>query len=201
MAKNRILGLLLRRNKPNPHGDQGGLRSFWNWLSSWRRDNHYPFKQHIVARLATFAIVAIWFRFIWKDILMVEITEPDLDYVLGLILTIGALLGLAAGIIVVGSTLWFVTNAPDGQIDERERDEKLRAYQLAYQYIMGLMAIGVVLLEFAPTVYEDLTESSAWQPDLGTIQSFVVSIFLTGLLLPTMLLAIQSPTEESEEVQ
>jgi hypothetical protein len=191
----------LRKKRPRPRGDEGGLRAFWNWISGYRRDNHYPFKQHLVARLAAFAIAAIWFRFIWKELLMIRISDPNLEYVLGFIFTFGAVLGLIAGIIVVGSTLWFVTNAPEGQIDERERDEKLRAYQLAYQYLMALMAIGVVLLEFAPKIYEDMKGTTAWQPDIGTLQNFVVSIFLTGLLLPTMLLAIQSPTEDPEEAE
>jgi hypothetical protein len=132
---------------------------------------------------------------------MTHLTTSALADFVTAISTLATALGLVAGFIVVGSTLWFVTNAPEGQIDERERDEKLRAYQLAYQYLMGLMAIGVVLLEFAPGIYEDLTGTVARQPDLGTLQLFVVSIFLTGLLLPTLLLAIQSPSEESDENQ
>lgn len=202
MAKNKLLGLLLRKERPRRVAVQdGGIKSFWNWLSGYRRENHYPFKQHIVARLAAFAIGVLWVRFLWKKFLMTHLTTSALADFVTAISTLATALGLVAGFIVVGSTLWFVTNAPEGQIDERERDEKLRAYQLAYQYLMGLMAIGVVLLEFAPGIYEDLTGTVARQPDLGTLQLFVVSIFLTGLLLPTLLLAIQSPSEESDENQ
>jgi hypothetical protein len=202
MAKNKLLGLLLRKERPRQSAvREGGMKSFWNWLSSHRRENHYPFKQHIVARLAAFAIGVLWVRFIWKKFLMTHFTTSVLADFVTIISTIATVLGLVAGFIVVGSTLWFVTNAPDGQIDERERAEKNRSYQLAYQYIMGLMATGVVLLEFAPGIYEDLTGTVARQPDLGTLQLFVVSIFLTGLLLPTLLLAIQSPSEESDENQ
>jgi membrane protease YdiL (CAAX protease family) len=101
------------------------------------------------------------------------------------------LVGLVGCGAIFLTTFSYTANAPDHQIDERERAERNAVYFRAYQVVIGavfvlfLALIGVRLL-------------SDWTPTVGTLEELLTLIGIGGLALPAALLAWRSSAEDDE---
>jgi len=101
------------------------------------------------------------------------------------------LAGLVGCGVIFLTTFSCTANAPDHQIDERERAERNAAYFRAYQVVIS----AVFLLFLALIGLRLLTE---WTPTVGTIEELLTLIGIGGLALPAAILAWRSPAEEDE---
>jgi len=92
------------------------------------------------------------------------------------------LVGLVGCLVIFMTTFSFTANAPDHQIDERERAERNAAYVRAYQvvitavFLLFLTMIGVRLL-------------TDWTPTVSMLEDLLTVIGVGGLALPPALLA------------
>lgn len=111
----------------------------------------------------------------------------------GLSLAVSAfkLAGLVGCAVIFLSTFSFTANAPDHQIDERERAERNAAYVRAYQVVIG----AVFLMFLALIGIRLLTD---WTPTVGTLEELLTLLGIGGLALPAAILAWRSPAEEDD---
>lgn len=109
----------------------------------------------------------------------------------GLSLAISALklAGLVGCAVIFLSTFSFTANAPDHQIDERERAERNAAYVRAYQVVIG----AVFLMFLALIGIRLLTD---WTPTVGTLEELLTLLGIGGLALPAAILAWRSSADE-----
>lgn len=109
----------------------------------------------------------------------------------GLSLGISALklAGLVGCAVIFLSTFSFTANAPDHQIDERERAERNAAYVRAYQVVIG----AVFLMFLALIGIRLLTD---WTPTVGTLEELLTLLGIGGLALPAAILAWRSSADE-----
>ena len=87
------------------------------------------------------------------------------------------------------TTFSFTANAPDHQIDERERTERSAAYVRAYQIV-----IGAVFLLFLASIAARLFTS--WTLTVAALEELLTLIGIGGLALPAAILAWRSSAEE-----
>lgn len=110
---------------------------------------------------------------------------------LGLFVSLLKLAGLAGCIAIFLTTFSFTANAPDRQIDERERAERNAAYFLAYQGVIGAVFV-LFLASMAARLFTD------WTPTVPVLEELLTLIGIGGLALPAAILAWRSPAEEDE---
>ena len=101
------------------------------------------------------------------------------------------LAGLLGCFVIFLTTFSFTANAPDHQIDERERAERNTAYFHAYQVVIG----AVFLMFLALIGIRLLTD---WAPTIGTLEELLTLIGIGGLALPPAILAWRSSADELE---
>lgn len=109
----------------------------------------------------------------------------------GLVVSLLKLAGLVGCGVIFLTTFSFTANAPDHQIDERERAERNVAYFRAYQVV-----IGAVFLMFLALI--GIRWLSDWTPTVGTIEELLTLIGIGGLALPAAILAWRSSAEDDE---
>lgn len=78
---------------------------------------------------------------------------------------------------------WLLGNAPDGQLDEREVQMRLRAYHASYVTLVSLVFAGLVLWSLGVDLIDPL------QLDYVRISALIWGLFLYGLTLPTAMIA------------
>lgn len=109
----------------------------------------------------------------------------------GLVVSALKLAGLVGCCVIFLTTFSFTANAPDHEIDERERAERNAVYFRAYQVVIS----AVFLLFLALIGIRLLTD---WTPTVGTIEELLTLIGIGGLALPAAILAWRSTAEEDE---
>ena len=101
------------------------------------------------------------------------------------------LAGLIGCLVIFLTTFSFTANAPEHQIDERERIERNTAYFLAYQVV-----IAAVFLLFLTSIAVRLF--TAWTPSVMVLEELLTLIGIGGLALPAAILAWRSTADEEE---
>lgn len=122
-------------------------------------------------------------------LLDLALAPPDGGF--GLVVSLLKLAGLVGCGVIFLTTFSFTANAPDHQIDERERAERNVAYFRAYQVV-----IGAVFLMFLALI--GIRWLSDWTPTVGTIEELLTLIGIGGLALPAAILAWRSSAEDDE---
>lgn len=101
------------------------------------------------------------------------------------------LAGLVGCAVIFLSTFSFTANAPDHQIDERERAERDSAYFRAYQIVIGavfFLFLGLIGMRWL----------AEWTPTVGTLEELLTLLGIGGLALPAAILAWRSSADEDE---
>jgi hypothetical protein len=101
-----------------------------------------------------------------------------------------ALVAFGATIPLMLSTYAFRANAPDEQIDERERAERYRAYYWTLLYLLTGVLIAFIAVDakrLAPLL------------SMAVVSNLLQVLFLTTLALPTAILAWRDRTTSDEE--
>lgn len=130
--------------------------------------------RHTVRILGAASIGGLWGWFLLKFLL------PSATGVVDVALGVLALVAIVAMIPLMLSTYAFRANAPDHQIDEREVVERNAAYLWTLRYLLTGVLLSYLFVDvrrFASVV------------SLGVVSNLLQVLFLTALVLPTVLLA------------
>lgn len=122
---------------------------------------------------------------------LLDLVFGPLDGALGVAVSALKLAGLVGCGVIFLTTFSFTANAPDHQIDERERAERNAVYFRAYQVVIG----AVFLLFLAMVGTRLLTD---WTPTIGTLEELLTLLGIGGLALPAALLAWRSSADDEE---
>jgi hypothetical protein len=101
------------------------------------------------------------------------------------------LVGLIGCFVIFMTTFSFTANAPDHQIDERERADRNAAYVRAYQAV-----ITAVFLLFLTTICARLLTD--WTPTVSMLEDLLTVIGVGGLALPPAILAWRAMAEDED---
>lgn len=122
---------------------------------------------------------------------LLDLALAPQDSGVSLVVSLLKLAGLIGCGVIFLTTFSFTANAPDHQIDERERTERNAVYFRAYQVVLG----AVFLLFIALLAIRWLSD---WTPTVGTLEELLTLIGIGGLALPAAILAWRSSAEEDE---
>lgn len=134
--------------------------------------------------LSVLSIGGFWSWFLLKFLL------PSPSGVLEMMVGLLALVAFGSTIPLMLSTYAFRANAPDEQIDERERAERYRAYYWTLLYLLTGVLIAFIPVDakrFAPLL------------SMAVVSNLLQVLFLTTLALPTAILAWRDRTTSDEE--
>ncbi|MEN9509929.1 MAG: hypothetical protein RLZZ621_2492 [Gemmatimonadota bacterium] len=137
-----------------------------------------------VRLLSVIAIDGLWAWFLLKFFLPSE--SGALEVAVGAL----AVVAIIAAIPLMLSTYAFRANAPDEQIDERERAERYRAYYWTLLYLLTGVLIAFIAVDakrLAPLL------------SMGVVSNLLQVLFLTTLALPTAILAWRDRATSDEE--
>lgn len=101
------------------------------------------------------------------------------------------LVGLVGCLAIFSTTFSFTANAPDHEIDERERAERNAAYVRAYQVV-----ITAVFLLFLTTI--GLRLLTEWTPTVSMLEDLLTVIGVGGLALPAAILAWRAAGDDED---
>lgn len=183
----------------NESKDNVGLKGLWKSLFHPRRNQFRHLSPKTVARLSGVAIVGIWMMFLVESLLSRMTGESPLWVDIGRAILL--IVSVAAGALATLSTTWFVNSTDDMNIDERETHERNRATVISYRYLMGLLTFGMLVYHGSLILRKFTDDGFLWTPSLEITNYFVASVFLTGILLPTFVMAALSwsQTEPKDE--
>lgn len=114
-----------------------------------------------------------------------------------------AIIAVLSVIPLMLSTYAFRANAPAGAIDERELEERNRAYFVTVMYaasiaLTGFLAVEVLSRAPAPTD-SGLALNVPASISIGVVSNFLLVLFLTILACPTVILAWWDREEPGQE--
>lgn len=176
------------------------MASFKDEITRWfkeankyRREHYMNLSSASVLILICITMLVLWSRFALKA--FIQPGEGHWSYAVSAILGVIALI---TGGVVVASTYWFTSNAPDENLDEREVAQRNRVYVNSFKFIFGAVAVGWVGVEIAPRFLE-------WSPDLDTVQFYLGCVLISAIFVPPFLFAYSefrnSSGEEDEASQ
>lgn len=176
-----------------------GLRDLWKSLFHLRRNQFRHLSPKTVARLSGAAIIGIWVIFLVESFLAETAGETPLWLDIGRAILLIA--SVVAGALATLSTTWFVNSTDDKNIDERETHERNRATVISYRYLMGLLTFGMLVYHGSLILRKFTDDRFLWMPSLEITNYFIASVFLTGILLPTFMMATLSwgQTDSTDE--
>jgi hypothetical protein len=107
---------------------------------------------------------------------------PDLDGPAFLVAGLARLAGLLGAVVLFLSGYGQQSQQPDSQLDERERDERNRAYMATHQIMLGLL--------FGFFIYATLARAAGWWLPQGEEAIDLLSAFaIWSMALPGAILA------------
>lgn len=174
----------------NENKDNHGLRGIWNSLFHPGRNQFRNLSPKTVARLSGTAIFGVWTIFLTESVLAELSRESPLWVDIGLAFVL--LVSVVTGALATLSTTWFVNTTRDTDIDERETHERNGATVISYRYLMGLLTFGMLVYHGSLILRKFTDDSFLWMPSLEITNYFFVSVFITGILLPTFMMATLS---------
>jgi len=105
---------------------------------------------------------------------------------LSLLLSVAKLVALLGCIVLFLSPHSQQGNAPDGMLDERERQERSRPHILAFQILLGLLILTNLYLIVGRLF-------AWWMPDVDDLHDLLGALVIAALALPGTALAWQVP--------
>lgn len=153
------------------------IRRWFKESNKPRREQYMNLSSKSVLVLISFTMAALWSRFALKVFL--QPGEGHWSYILSTTLGVIALI---TGGVVVASTYWFTSNAPDENLDERELAVRNRVYVNCFKFVFGAVAVGWIGVEIVPRFFK-------WSPDLDTVQYYLGCVLISAIFVPPFLVA------------
>lgn len=95
---------------------------------------------------------------------------------------LAALTGMIASILFFIGTYGVMANAPDTMLDERELEQRNRAYFSAFKYLVLMTILGGMVPEFIAKVLN-------FELSVAVLKNYMLLMFTTALVLPGFMLA------------
>lgn len=178
-----------------------GIGALWRMFRDPGRNQYQHINASTVARLSCLAIIGIWVMFLIETFLIPTVGESAARFWIDIARMVILISVLIAGASVTVTTTWFVNSTDEKNIDEREHHERNRATTISYRYLMGLLTFGMLIYNGALILSALTDDKFQWRPTLETTNYFFAAIFLTGILLPTFMMAVLARNETDSNDQ
>ena len=153
-------------------------------MFKWKRSHAFELSSRTALILFYCTVTAIWLRFFTKEFPdWITSSPPAIADAINLFIwTAVGVLGLLTGFVLLFSSLWFTGNAPESDLDEREAQQRNRAYVTTARFLFYAVFIG----GFIPEILQD---AQVWSPSENFYPRYLISVFFTGIFVPVYELA------------
>lgn len=139
------------------------------------------------ARVLTALALACLHGWFLLKFLLVE-PNPILIQAVGLT----GLVGMLAAVFVFLTRYTFQATANRRELDERELSQRNEAYYRTYQYVIVMVLLGLVVMEF-------WERSTGLEISIGQLRNFFTVLFFSVLIMPATVLAWQDRSEPGSD--